>query len=158
MPTSTDKDRVLWGQREQEKGPGCVVETSPTHSKAQAGICGRMDRSAGCLQLEPTGFQRAPCKHAPEKSEPGEVLPSTLPATAVVHWARHLWFRRDAGEQPGLGLNMLPGLTTLFWKRAGTLGIGTCIFPRAGPERTVPSWLKCPGPAASTLGLHLKFR
>lgn len=31
-------------------------------------------------------------------------------------------------------------------------------FSRARAERTVPPGLKCPGPAASALGLHLKFR
>ena len=31
-------------------------------------------------------------------------------------------------------------------------------FPRARAEGTEPPWLKCPGPADSTPGLHLRFR
>lgn len=98
-----------------------------------------------------TGTQEFPAQRGPP------ALPTTAASTGPT-----LWVPREARDQPCLESKILSRLSRLFFAaspgyrpRQTRSGLK---FSRARAERTEPPWLICPGPVASTLGPHLKFR
>lgn len=92
---------------------------------------------------------------------PAQRGPPALPTTAASSGPT-LHVPREDCDQPCLESKMLSRLSRLLFAtspgyqpRQTRSGLK---FFRARAERTEPPWLICPGPAASTLGPHLKFR